>query len=429
MRSLQLSRRAFLAGCAAALGATRAPLQRPQRVRPRLRDDDDQPIERRIARMGERLRERYRDLRRHFTFEYYPWYSTDPWRHWDESGRRPPAAISASALPLLGAYDSRSARTIEQHARWIADAGVGAINLSWWGRGSYEDESTHIVMDVMRAFDIKVTFHLEPYSRERGVRFADDVLYILREYGERRRWDTLLLLEDADGGVGPIFKSFVTLLSPTTTDCLGVTRPVDIYVPDEVWRQQLARVRSEVGSDFDRITFVADSLDAPRTRAAGFDAGAVGNPYIRPDEWHGFTAPFDRADIPFSFAVNAGFDAVAPAPPPADPCYRPLAFEPPANVRWDVDGSRARAHQLSALRIGHSLERTLAHQTDPRSASWRRGFLLVPVNSFNEWHEGTAFEPMKSYGELSAAERLVYHNPTDGSYRLDILRSLLELVV
>jgi hypothetical protein len=36
---------------------------------------------------------------------------------------------------------------------------------------------------------------------------------------------------------------------------------------------------------------------------------------------------------------------------------------------------------------------------------------------------------MKSYGELSAAERLVYHNPTDGSYRLDILRSLLELVV
>ena len=131
-------------------------------------DSDSAPgdlrsIERRLTLMGKRIRERYRDPRRHFIFEYYPWYRTDPWRHWDGSGRTPPAEISASSLPLLGAYDSRAARTLEQHARWIADAGVGAINLSWWGRGSYEDGSVHLVMDVMRAFDIKVTFHLEPY--------------------------------------------------------------------------------------------------------------------------------------------------------------------------------------------------------------------------------------------------------------------------
>ena len=136
-------------------------------------------------------------------------------------------------------------------------------------------------MDVMRAFDIKVTFHLEPYAPERGARFADDVLYLLREYGERRRWDTLLLLEDARGRAAPIFKSFVTLLSPTTTNCVGVTSPVDIYVPDDLWRQHLARLRREVAVDFDQITFVADSLDAPRTAATGFDAGSVGNPYIR----------------------------------------------------------------------------------------------------------------------------------------------------
>ena len=257
-------------------------------------DSDSAPgdlrsIERRLTLMGKRIRERYRDPRRHFIFEYYPWYGTDPWRHWDGSGRTPPAEISASSLPLLGAYDSRAARTLEQHARWIADAGVGAINLSWWGRGSYEDGSVHLVMDVMRAFDIKVTFHLEPYSGDRGVGFADDVTYILREYGDRRRWDTMLLLENADGQASPVFKSFVTLLSPTSTDCQGITKPVDVYVPDNVWGQQMARVRGDVAGDFDGITFVADSLDADRTRAAGFDAGAVGNPYIRPDEWARFT--------------------------------------------------------------------------------------------------------------------------------------------
>jgi len=431
MRGPTLSRRTFLASCGAAFAA--APLalvgqERPGPLRPRHRDED-LLVARRLERTSKALRDRFRDLNRHFIFEYYPWYSTDPWFHWDGAGRRPPAEIAASGVPLLGAYDSRSTRVIEQHARWIAESGAGAINLSWWGRGTFEDQSTHAIMDVMRAFDIKVTFHLEPYSRLRGAQFADDVLYILREYGERRRWDAMLLLEDADRRAGPVFKSFVTLLTPTTTDCQGITKPVDVFVPDEVWREQLDRVRREVTGQFDRITFVADSLDASRTQRIGFDAGAVGNPYIRPDEWPRFTDPFDRVGIPFSFAVNAGFDNVEPTPPPRDPCYRPAPFEPPVDVRWDAGPSRDEAHQLSAARIRESFEATLAHQADPQSANWKRGFLLVPVNSFNEWHEGTSFEPMKSFRDLSNAERLLYHNPIDGSYRLNVLTALLEAVL
>jgi hypothetical protein len=145
----------------------------------------------------------------------------------------------------------------------------------------------------------------------------------------------------------------------------GVTHPVDVYVPDDVWRQGLARVRSNFATDFDRITFVADSLEVERTLSVGFDAGAVGNPYIRPDDWPGFTDPFDRVGVPFSFAVNAGFDAVEPKTPPDDPCYRPAAFEPDVEVRWDVQSSREHAHQSCAARIAASLERTLAHQDRP----------------------------------------------------------------
>jgi Glycosyl hydrolase family 99 len=424
MRGAHLSRRAFLAGCALSLSGSSAAQRSPQRGGHL--QEDDRTIQGRLTRLGNRLRGRFRDPRRHFIFEYYPWYGATG--HWDAAGRTPPAELAASDLPLLGGYDSRSPHVIEQHARWIVEAGVGAINLSWWGRGSYEDNSVHVVMDVMRAFEIKVMFHLEPYSPNRGIQFADDVMYLLREYGERRRWDTLLLLEDADGRVGPVFKSFVTLLSPTTTDCRGVTHPVDVYVPDDVWRQGLARVRSNFATDFDRITFVADSLEAERTLSVGFDAGAVGNPYIRPEDWSGFTEPFDRVGIPFSFAVNAGFDAVEPKTPPDDPCYRPAAFEPDVEVRWDVESSREHAHLSCAARIAASLERTLAHQIDPRSANWRRGFLLVPINSFNEWHEGTAFEPMKSYDDLTPAERRLYHNPVKGSYRLDTLKTLLQMV-
>src|SRR5207244_2473001 len=30
------------------------------------------------------LSQRFSDLPRHFVFEYYPWYRTDPWFHWNQ---------------------------------------------------------------------------------------------------------------------------------------------------------------------------------------------------------------------------------------------------------------------------------------------------------------------------------------------------------
>jgi hypothetical protein len=84
---------------------------------------------------------------------------------------------------------------------------------------------------------------------------------------------------------------------------------------------------------------------------------------------------------------------------------------------------------LCAARIRASFERTLAQQVHQRSANWRRGFFLVPVNSFNEWHEGTQFEPMKSSRDLTPSERLRYHNPLNGSYRFHTLRALMQVTL
>ena len=132
---------------------------------PRRRTNPHPPVD--WATVGARLRKTYPDLRRHFVFEYYPWYGTNPWFHWNLWDRQPPTDIAATSIPRLGPYDSRSSTIIEQHARWIADAGVGAINISWWGQGSFEDQAVPLVMDVMRDHDIHVAFHLEPYRTDR----------------------------------------------------------------------------------------------------------------------------------------------------------------------------------------------------------------------------------------------------------------------
>jgi uncharacterized protein YfaP (DUF2135 family) len=65
-------------------------------------------------------------------------------------------------------------------------------------------------------------------------------------------------------------------------------------------------------------------------------------------------------------------------------------------------------------------------QTSPALANEKHGFFLVYINSFNEWHEGHQFEPMKNRADLTGAERaLGYHNGDRGAYRLDSLRGLV----
>jgi hypothetical protein len=50
----------------------------------------------------------------------------------------------------------------------------------------------------------------------------------------------------------------------------------------------------------------------------------------------------------------------------------------------------------------------------------------VYINSFNEWHEGHQFEPMKNRGDLTKEEIAVgYRNPNDGWYRIKRIRRLL----
>ncbi len=377
------------------------------------------------------LAERFRDLDRRFLFEYYPWYGREPWRHWNENGRNPPQDLATEYLPRLGAYDSRLREVIEQHARWIASSGAGAISLSWWGRGSYEDLIVHDVMDVMKEHGIAVTFGLEPYADDRGYRFFDDVLYLLTEYGEKRGWDAFLILRNEDGAESPLFKGFRTILPETTVDCHGVTEAVSDYTPDHLWRRQIDRIRRELRWDFDRLLLLADSLDFGRTRASGFDGIGIYDNFIGPEEYAPLARGASDEGLLFSFNVNPGYDEIPLEEVPPESCYQPRPFAPPTGpLDFERADHRELAAALSTGRIRSSLAATLEVQNDTRLSNYERGFFLVYINSFNEWHEGHAFEPMKDELELTAEERsFSYHNPVYGDYRLAALSSAIRPLV
>jgi hypothetical protein len=377
---------------------------------------------------GPLLRALFPDLRRHFVLEYYPWYGGPPnYEHWDYLDRHPPLDLASRYVPALGPYDVRDVTVLEQHAQWIAEAGVGAVALSWWGRGSFMDLAVPLILDVLKAHDLKATFALEPYADDRALRYADDILYLLTQYGDKRAWDVFLLPQNADGRSGPVFKSFRTVLPDTSTDCLGTTRPVSDYTPDGVWARQTDAVRRTLRQDFDHVTLLADSLEFARTPASGFDGIGIYDNFIAPESYRPLAEGASSAGLLFSFNVNPGYYQIEPRQT-SDPCYAPRPFAPPLG---GVDLSTRAGHEAAATasqeRIRASWQATLDVQLDPALQNRQRGFFLVYLNSWNEWHEGHAFEPMKNAAELTAGESaLGYCNPAAGDYRLRTLASLQE---
>ena len=233
-----------------------------------------------------------------------------------------------------------------------------------------------------------------------------------------------------DGAAGPVFKSFRTIVPASVTDCHGRTAAVADFAADSAWREQTDRVRERLAPQFARVTLLADSLDVSRTEAGGFDGIAVYDNYVRPASWRAHAEACSARDLVFSLQHQPGVRRHRAASGRG----RLLLYA--AGVRaghhrydWTKPRDRTAAARASERRIVESFNATLAVQTDPALANARRGFFLVYINSFNEWHEGHQFEPMRDWDDLTRAERAIgYHNPDDGGYRLKALRKLLRSV-
>ncbi|HEX5798533.1 MAG TPA: hypothetical protein VFY02_00360 [Gaiellaceae bacterium] len=113
---------------------------------------------------------------------YYSWFGTPAedgaYQHWEQGGNAPPAAVGSSYYPARGPYSSSDALVLAAQMEEIAGAGVGTVIVSWWGRGSVEDQRLPRVLGAARAAGLELAAHLEPYAGRTVGSTAGDVEHL-----------------------------------------------------------------------------------------------------------------------------------------------------------------------------------------------------------------------------------------------------------
>ncbi len=113
---------------------------------------------------------------------YYAWFGTPQadgeYLHWQPGGSAPPAAVGSSFYPVRGPYSSSDALVLAAQMHEIARAGVHTVIVSWWGRGSLEDQRLPAVVAAARAEGLAVAAHLEPYEGRTVASTGEDVEHL-----------------------------------------------------------------------------------------------------------------------------------------------------------------------------------------------------------------------------------------------------------
>jgi glycoprotein endo-alpha-1,2-mannosidase len=117
---------------------------------------------------------------------YYPWFGTEArdgaYTHWQQGGSVPPARIASGFYPARGPYSSADALVLAAQMHEIAATGISTVIVSWWGRGSLEDERLPLVVAAARTHGLAVAAHIEPYGDRTVASVALDIAY-LRSHG------------------------------------------------------------------------------------------------------------------------------------------------------------------------------------------------------------------------------------------------------
>jgi hypothetical protein len=127
---------------------------------------------------------------------YYPWYGNPRVQggsgrlfHWDRIDEANRQIASSTHYPALGAYDSHDRELIARHCRWAKSAGVDGFIISWWGRGTFEDQAMGPILDGCKEAGLFATIYHETVPRPRTAESAArDITQALQRFADHPAW-------------------------------------------------------------------------------------------------------------------------------------------------------------------------------------------------------------------------------------------------
>lgn len=275
---------------------------------------------------------------------FYLWYGTPDhdgaWRHWNQDSHTPPDNIAASFYPVGGPYSSRDPQVLARQMAELRQARIGVISVSWWGQGSWEDQTLDELFAAADAAGVKVAFHLEPYNGQTATSMAADIRYLLGRFGSA--------------------PALYRAARPNSGDPSTQPRPVFyVFGSSKFAATDLqAAIAGLRGTADDAIVMVHSPKAASATRV-GADGVYTYSALASPDTFDQLVTDCRAANLICAPSVAPGFD-------------NSNAVSSGALFQDRQDGARYDAMWQAAIAT---------------SPEW------VGVTSFNEWHESSQIEP------------------------------------
>lgn len=113
---------------------------------------------------------------------YYPWYGGAGGAGWNQQGMNP----FTKYAPTRGYYDTRDLATVEAQVADMQYANCDVGIASWWGKGSFTDQSMPTLTRAANATAFHWAIYYEPSGQTQNIsvtRIVSDVTYLRSHYG------------------------------------------------------------------------------------------------------------------------------------------------------------------------------------------------------------------------------------------------------
>ncbi|MEG2061530.1 MAG: alpha-mannosidase [Alistipes sp.] len=130
---------------------------------------------------------------------YYNWYGNTEYNgkevHWghgvignkDYNGPADyiPGGVNVAAnfYPEQKNYSSTDPKLIARHVTMMADARIGVVCVTWWGDNDFGTPGLKTLFDEAAKRDMKVCFHIEPYSNRNPENIRTNIAKLIAKYG------------------------------------------------------------------------------------------------------------------------------------------------------------------------------------------------------------------------------------------------------